>query len=185
MQAYNIFVSYSRIDQDLVECVVKLLRSIGAMAFRDTDSIPAGVKWRPVLEEAIDQATVILVFWCTHSESSDEVRKEYQRAIDGQKSLIPILLDDTPLNTALAQFQGIDMRHVIGNHLMDSSPRRIERQDPVRNFTGRDSGNLMDSLMDLVGSYRHVDDGAEQRRRVFEEAAKKIYDSIPGCIKQD
>jgi len=189
MQEYNIFISYSRKDAALVECVVSLLRAIGANAFRDKDSIPAGVKWRPVLEDALDKATVILVFWCIHSESSVEVRAEFQRAIDGQKSLIPIILDDTPLVVDLSQFQGIDMRPIIGDHRKDSISTRIERHDPPwqsltsnRQSYGPSGNGWNANIQDMIQNIHKVAAEADQRKKVFDEVARKIYEGIPDCI---
>jgi hypothetical protein len=173
MQEYNIFVSYSRKDAALVECVVSLLRAIGAQAFRDADSIPAGKKWRPVLEEALDNATVMLVFWCIHSESSVEVQAEYQRAIHADKCLIPVILDDTPLCADLSQYQWIDMRPIIGDHRKDSFPIRIDSPGTFRPIHSWVSGTWKPNYK--------VDD--EHRQKVYAEAARRIYESIPDCIR--
>ena len=51
-----------------------------------------------------------MVFWCSHSRSSEEVRKEYTAAIEQQKEVLPLLIDDTPLPAELAEYQYIDFR---------------------------------------------------------------------------
>lgn len=121
----HIFVSYSRTDQGLVTPIVQMLRATGAAVFRDLDSLPPGKKWRLVIEESIDHCCVLLVFWCSHARASPEVRKEWERAIQEGKDVIPVLLDDTPLEPALAEYQAIDFRRLVAAHSVPPSGRHL------------------------------------------------------------
>jgi len=56
------------------------------------------------------------LFWCCHSSSSAEVKKEYLQAIAAGKIIVPVLLDNTPLNPEVAQYQAVDLRGALGNH---------------------------------------------------------------------
>lgn len=112
----HVFVSYSRVDQPLVTPIVHLLRSVGPTVFQDIDSIPHGKRWRPVIEESIDAADVVLVFWCEHSSRSTEVRWEWTNAAHADKDVVPIRLDDTMMDPDLAQFQAIDFRYYSSHH---------------------------------------------------------------------
>jgi hypothetical protein len=125
-----------------------------------------------------------------------EVRAEYQRAIDGQKSLIPIILDDTPLSVDLSQFQGIDMRPIIGDHRKDSIPISIDPGNSSRDSWSsntpsfgptahgwKPSGQeLMQNIHDWAQNAHAAVNAAEQRQKVFDEVARMIYDGIPDCI---
>lgn len=113
----HIFVSYSRHDQLLVTPIVQLIRAIGGGVFQDVDSIPPGKRWKPVIQDSIDRASVVLVFWCAHSRSSKEVHAEWEQAILANKDVVPTRLDDTPLDEALAEFQSIDLRALAAGHL--------------------------------------------------------------------
>lgn len=119
----RVFVSYSRADQALVTPIVQILRAVGGAVFHDLDSIPPGRRWRPVIEDSIDHAAVVLVFWCDHARTSDEVRQEWQRAIRAGKAVIPTLLDDTPLDSGLGEFQAIDLRALALVHA--TGPRNL------------------------------------------------------------
>lgn len=112
----RVFISYSRADEALVTPIVKLMRAIGNSVFQDVDSIQPGMKWRTVIEESIDNALIVLVFWCSHSKKSLEVRKEWERAIMMNKDIVPALLDDTPLEPALSEYQALDFRNVVFSH---------------------------------------------------------------------
>jgi hypothetical protein len=113
---HRIFLSYSRKDAAIVTPLVQFLRLGGTGVFRDVDDIPPGVKWRTVLINAVDACELLVLFWCCHSAESAEVEKEYTQALRASKLLAPVLLDETPLTAALAEYQAIDLRGVLGVH---------------------------------------------------------------------
>jgi hypothetical protein len=120
----RIFVSYSHHDASLVTPVVRLLRSTNDFVFLDSDSIKPGQKWRQALSEAMEQANLVVVFWCTHSKQSTEVESEYRSAIEARKDVLPVLLDSTPVPPALDQYQWIDFRELgRGRHSIEDLPR--------------------------------------------------------------
>jgi hypothetical protein len=114
-RAMNIFVSYSPADNDLVSAIVSLLcANNGAIVYCDADSIRRSARWREELGTAISEANVVLVFWCQHSHTSYEVRKEFALALEQGKVVLPLLLDGTPLPSKLADCRYIDFRERVG-----------------------------------------------------------------------
>src|SRR4051794_20687925 len=91
------FVSYSHDDQKLVVPVVALLRSTPTEVFLDVDTIEPGDNWWKRLEQALDTTSSFVIFWCSHSAGSVEVKKEWEFALKKGKRIIPVLLDSTPL----------------------------------------------------------------------------------------
>ncbi len=111
----NIFVSYSPADNELVSAIVSLLSANnGALVCCDADSLRTSGRWRDELETAISEADVLLVFWCHHSHTSYEVRKEFALALELGKDVLPLLLDATPLPSKLAGRRYIDFRARVG-----------------------------------------------------------------------
>jgi hypothetical protein len=107
----NIFLSYSPADSELVSAIVSTLcASNSALVYCDADSIRTSARWREELETAIAEANVVLVFWCHHSNTSYEVRKEFALALEQGKDILPLLLDATPLPGTLADRRYIDFR---------------------------------------------------------------------------
>ena len=125
----NIFVSYSPADNELVSAIVSLLcASNGALVYCDAVSIRTSGKWREELGIAISEANVVLVFWCHHSNTSYEVRKEFALALQQGKDVLPLLLDGTPLPSKLADRRAIDFRARIGV-MHEGSPDQEEPGD--------------------------------------------------------
>lgn len=113
---YEIFVSYSHKDADVVKPIVQLQRATGSAVFRDSENIPAGKKWRAAIEAAIRGCRLVWVFWCAHASKSKEVRAEYEMGIGLDKDVVPVLMDRTPLPSALSEFQWVDMGPSLGSH---------------------------------------------------------------------
>ncbi len=120
-----IFIAYSHQDSHLVTPIVKLLRATNDLVFLDADSITPGKKWRKQIHDGLETAKLLVVFWCTHSEKSDEVKNEYEWAITQGKDLLPVLLDSCPVPEDLAEFQWIDFRELVeGKHFKDDTRSR-------------------------------------------------------------
>ena len=107
---WGVFISYSRSDRNIVAPIVELMRVTGIRVFRDEDSIAPGKRWRIMIAESLSAAKTAVVFWCAHSAGSDAVKLEYKTAIELNKDVVPILLDDTALNDELREYQWIDFR---------------------------------------------------------------------------
>lgn len=113
----NLFVSYSHADAVLVAPVVALLRINNSFVFQDITDIKPSKKWRGQIDDALNKADLVVVFWCDHANKSDLVKIEWSSAVLQEKDLLPLLLDDTPLPPELAQYQWIDFQKVVGaNH---------------------------------------------------------------------
>jgi len=129
----NIFVSYSPADSDLVAAIVSVLSANNrALACCDSDTIrtPGGVHGD--LRSVIAESDVVLVFWCHHSFTSYDVRKEADLAIEQGKDVVPLLLDDAPLPRKLASRRCIDVRDR-ARAMHESSPEQRQPKDMAVN----------------------------------------------------
>lgn len=120
------FISYSRVDKDLVEPVVELLRTAPTDVFFDLDSIEPGDIWTDRLERAIKGASSFVIFWCDHSANSSWVRKEWTFAVGNKKRIIPVFLDSTGLPDELKTFQGINFRRFAHGLHLSPAPAPVE-----------------------------------------------------------
>jgi hypothetical protein len=147
----NVFVSYSPEDSELVAAIVSTLCANNrALVYCDADSIRARGRWREELGSAISEARIVLVFWCHHSNTSYEVRKELALALEQGKDVLPLLLDGTPLPSKLAGCRCIDFRSRVG---------AIHADSPERKDTGDQAGRVeVDRLIasDLSRHYEEL-----------------------------
>ena len=104
-----VFLCYSRRDRGIVRKCQAVIRAAGMIPWRDEDSIEPGAKWRLSIASAIDACERVLVFWCCHASTSQEVRTEYWAGIRAQKPICPIRLDRTALPAPLRKYQSTEM----------------------------------------------------------------------------
>ena len=74
------------------------------LVFQNFASITPGQLWQPALADALQEAEVVIVFWCRHASKSFHVREEYTTAIKEGKSVLSLKLDDANLPEELAQY---------------------------------------------------------------------------------
>ena len=100
-------------DADIVRPIATLLRTTKALVFRDEDSIEPGAKWRSAIAASIARCDAMLVFWSQNSATSSAVAAEYSLALNARKSIVPVIMDETPLAPSLAEYQWIDLRDIL------------------------------------------------------------------------
>lgn len=113
MNNWDIFISYSRLDRNIIAPIVELLRIADTSVFRDEDSVRPGKKWLIAIHESLNSCRTVVLFWSAAAAESKWVESEYQKAIELNKDIVPVLLDDTPLIEELCQYQWIDFRALI------------------------------------------------------------------------
>jgi len=106
----SVFLSYARTDLPLIERLARLLNKVPEISiWRAQDKIYGGQKWPKVLGEAIADQDVVLLAWSKNSEASHFVEFEWTTAIALKKTIIPCLLDSTPLPPSLAAINAISV----------------------------------------------------------------------------
>lgn len=111
----SVFLSYSRADLQLIEQLEARLKDHPEISiWRDQEKIYGGQKWPKVLGEAIADQDVFLLAWSKNSSASHFVEFEWCTAIALKKTIVPCLLDDTPLAPSIRTFHGYPARDVAG-----------------------------------------------------------------------
>ena len=82
----------------------------GITVWRDQDNLYGGQHWPKAIGEAIAAHDVLLLVWSQEAAASHFVEFEWNTALALQKSILPCLLDQTPLPPALRAINGIDAR---------------------------------------------------------------------------
>jgi len=87
----DIFLSYAKEDRAFAAAIVPLLEAEGWSIWWDR-RIPAGTKWRQVLEQAMQNMRCMIVLWSKHSVLSDWVIDEAEEGKTRGK-LIPLIIE--------------------------------------------------------------------------------------------
>ena len=103
----QIFISYSREDEERIQPLVLALENEGWSVFWDR-RIPAGQTWRDYIGKALDDAGCVIVVWSCHSIISNWVCDEADEA-KRRGVLLPILLDAVEPPMGFRSFQASDL----------------------------------------------------------------------------
>jgi formylglycine-generating enzyme required for sulfatase activity len=109
----DVFLSYKREDAEIADRVVTALRESGISVWWD-DGITPRQSWDLEIEQAISEASTVVVLWSPRSVTSDWVRTEAHYGKDRGK-LVPILIEPSTIPIAFTLTQTVDLTAWQGN----------------------------------------------------------------------
>lgn len=109
----QVFISYSRRDEEDVRLLVQKLEGAGHKVWLDRSAIQGGAKWQEEIVRGIGRADVFVIILSQRSIESENVEKELGLAYVLNKAILPVMLHriviPPRLEYALAQLETIDM----------------------------------------------------------------------------
>jgi len=108
MSTSKIFFSYSRMDSVFALRLAKDIREAGADIWIDQLDIPAGSRWDVEVENALANASCVLVILSPFSQASENVQDEIAYALDSGKKIIPVVLENCMVHFRLRRLKHID-----------------------------------------------------------------------------
>lgn len=107
MSTNTIFISYSRKDSDFVTKFTKSLRDAGANLWLDKQIKPGGL-WDDSIESALKTCQDVLLILSKNSVDSNNVMDEISYALEENKRVIPIKIEDCDVPFRLRRIQHLD-----------------------------------------------------------------------------
>jgi|GEM_PF-1180300 len=104
----DVFISYSRRDEDAVQRIKKSLTRRGIDVWIDKDDIGTGSRWDMQIQEGIQKSDKILIMLSKASIVSQNVSDEWGYALEKGKHIIPVLLEDCDVPMRIASLQRIE-----------------------------------------------------------------------------
>ena len=110
----QVFLSYSRRDEEIMRLIAKFLRSQGIKVWVDNEKlIPGTPVWEDEVENAVRDAVAIVVILSPDSKGSEWVKREMTLADQHQKRIFPVLVrgdENTSISLRLINRQFVDLR---------------------------------------------------------------------------
>lgn len=97
----DIFISYSRKDENVVVFFCNKFKEKGFTVWRDKNMIDYGDEFMDEIEKAIEHCGIFVYFSSKDANKSKYVKQEIQTAKKFTKRIVPIILDDTPFPKGL------------------------------------------------------------------------------------
>ena len=92
---YDIFISYSSLDQEIAENVCSHLEKNGLSCWIAPRNVRPGENYAEEIMLGLDSAKIIVLIFSNNSQSSKYVIKEVQKAYINNKGILPINIDDS------------------------------------------------------------------------------------------
>ncbi len=108
MSKNKVYCSYSIKDEEIVLNTVKLLKNKGVDVWVDQLDIKPGDRWDDVVEKALEESTIFLLFISKASTESSNVMDELSIALNSNKQIIPVLIEECPIPMRLRRNQYAD-----------------------------------------------------------------------------
>jgi hypothetical protein len=130
----QIFISYSRVDTEFVTRLINDLSRQGLNIWMDQRNIGAGQRWDSIIQDALESCDIFMIVLSKYSVESENVLDELSFAINGNKRIIPILLENCEIPYRLARIQFVNFAndYQTGFHHLISE---ITQQSPQRPIT--------------------------------------------------
>ena len=132
---YDVFISYSSIDQKIAEGVCAYLEQQGIRCFVAYRDIPRGVEWAEVIVEALEHSRMMVVLFSNNFNNSKQVNREIELASNSNMPILTFRLTDD-------DFEGAKKYYLQNLNWIDAFP------NPKRSF-GALYGNVS-SLLEIA-----------------------------------
>ena len=110
-QPAEVFLSYSRSDQDRVLELAAKLRAEGVSLWIDQGAIDAAKLWSEQIVNALESAKVLLLFVTEAAVHSDNVAKEVMLVSERKGHILPVHLEPTVITSTL-KYQLAGIQHI-------------------------------------------------------------------------
>ena len=102
--AHDVFISHSSKDKTVADSVCSTLESRGIRCWVAPRDILPGSNWGESIIDAIAGSKVMVLVLSSHSNISDQVAREIERAANKGVAILPLRIEDTPLSKSLEYF---------------------------------------------------------------------------------
>lgn len=104
VRGYDAFVSYSAKDAQVADAIVGAMESKSVRCWIAPRDIDAGAPWGAAIIDAIEDSRVMVLVFSAHSNASDQVMREVERAVAKKVPIIPFRIDDAAMSKSFEYF---------------------------------------------------------------------------------
>ncbi len=93
---HQVFISYSRKDKDVAEHLCDMLKENGIEYWIDKEGIYSSSNYKELIVDAIEVSKAVIFISSVNSNASVNVVREIGYAVNMDKPILPLMLDDAP-----------------------------------------------------------------------------------------
>ena len=119
--AHDVFLSYSSKDKPTADAACAVLERNGVRVWMAPRDILPGTGWAASIVEAIHGARVMVLVFSSHANTSPQIEREVERAINKGIPVVPFRIEDVQPSEALEYF-------ISAPHSLDAFSHPLEEQ---------------------------------------------------------
>src|SRR3954464_15644557 len=104
----QVFICYSRGDQDFARQLVEDLAQYDLEVWMDIHSIPHGSNWDAEVQKGLDSSDMLLVLLSPSSVASQNVADEWSYFIEKNKPIVPLMIEPCEVPFRISRRQCVD-----------------------------------------------------------------------------
>ena len=101
---FDVFISYSHVDKATADATCATLEQAGIRCWIAPRDITPGDEWGAAIVKAIDQCRAMVLIFSSSANSSKQIRREVERAVNGGVPIIPVRIENVVPTEAMAYF---------------------------------------------------------------------------------
>jgi hypothetical protein len=105
--AYDVFISYSTKDQTTGDAACAILESKGIRCWIAPRDITPGADWGEAIIDGINGAKVFVLIFSSHANTSQQIKREVERAVSHGLPIIPLRIEDVRPAKSLEYFLSV------------------------------------------------------------------------------
>jgi TIR domain-containing protein len=101
---FDVFISYSHVDKATADATCATLEQAGIRCWIAPRDIMPGDEWGAAIVKAIDQCRAMVLIFSSSANSSKQIRREVERAVNAGVPIIPVRIENVAPTEAMAYF---------------------------------------------------------------------------------
>ncbi len=106
----HVFISHSSEDAAVADKVCRALESDGLATWICSRDIQPGQTWAGAISDGLERSGALVLLFTANANRSDHVLREVDLAVKQKVPILPVRLDDTPLNRVFLHNGGGGLR---------------------------------------------------------------------------
>jgi hypothetical protein len=100
--AHDVFISYASKDKYIADAACAVLEANGIRCWIAPRDILPGADWGESIVDALSAARVFVLVFSSNANSSQQIRREVERAVNRGLAVIPLRIEDVPPTNAFS-----------------------------------------------------------------------------------
>jgi TIR domain len=104
--SFDVFISYPNQNQRTADAVCASFENAGINCWIAPRNIMPGADWGAAIVDAISEARLMVIIFSRHSNASEQIKREVERAVHKGIPIIPFRIENVTMSKSLQYFLG-------------------------------------------------------------------------------